>query len=146
MRAPTPTAAAEIAVPVREELIAQLAEAALRQRSQRRSFRACSGSWPAWSVDADGGVPDDPDERRRSDWRPELLGGRLVVRPALDASFPAEDNVIAGNSFSVKIFGVDFFRDRLTLTQFPRTIVANNTFELDVVQLRAADADVPGAV
>lgn len=32
LRAPTPTAAAEIAVPVREELIAQLAELALRKR------------------------------------------------------------------------------------------------------------------
>ncbi len=32
LRAPTPTAAAEIAVPVREELIAQVAELALRQR------------------------------------------------------------------------------------------------------------------
>ena len=32
LRAPTPTAAAEIAVPVREELIAQIAELALRQR------------------------------------------------------------------------------------------------------------------
>jgi len=32
LRAPTPTAAAEIAVPVREELAAQLAELALRQR------------------------------------------------------------------------------------------------------------------
>jgi glutamate synthase (NADPH/NADH) large chain len=27
-----------------------------------------------------------------------LSGGRLVVRPALDATFPAEDNVIAGNT------------------------------------------------
>ncbi|MDE2595483.1 MAG: exodeoxyribonuclease VII large subunit [Sphingomonadales bacterium] len=32
LRAPTPTAAAEIAVPVREELLAQIAELALRQR------------------------------------------------------------------------------------------------------------------
>ncbi len=32
LRAPTPTAAAELAVPVREELIAQIAELALRQR------------------------------------------------------------------------------------------------------------------
>jgi glutamate synthase (NADPH/NADH) large chain len=27
-----------------------------------------------------------------------LSGGRIVVRPALDATFPAEDNVIAGNT------------------------------------------------
>jgi ribosomal protein L11 methyltransferase len=47
-------------------------------------------------------VPEDPDERRRLDWRPELLGGRLVVRPEWApacAEAEIELVLVEGNAF-----------------------------------------------
>ena len=40
---------------------------------------ATAGQWLRWSGERD--VPDDWLEQRRLDWEPEVIGGRLVLRP-----------------------------------------------------------------
>ncbi len=84
LRAPTPTAAAEMAVPVREELIAQLAEAALRQRRavvrpvalgrERLEVRARRLPTPQALLAASTQKLDDLSERLRRG-----LAGRITV-------------------------------------------------------------------
>ncbi len=90
LRAPTPTAAAELAVPVREELLAQLGDLALRKRKcamrpvtlgrERLAARAERLPKPEALLAARAQLLDDAGERLRRGLGERIVRARIVLR------------------------------------------------------------------